>query len=294
LILIAGYSYISETAEKDIHYVKLRQDDHDRQKILDWLTPVDYGPQQSDYLKRRQLGTGQWLLDSAEYQAWLKTNKQTLFCPGIPGAGKTILTAIIVDDLNTRFSKDPTIGVVYIYCNFQRRDEQKIDNLLASLLKQLAESKPSLPGSIRDLYDHHKAKRTRPSFEETSRVLQSLVTMYSRVFFIIDALDECQASDSCRARLLSELFNLQTRHGANIFATSRSIPDITEKFNGNTSLEIRAHDEDVRQYLDGRISQSESKLLKTYCEEIKTEITNVVDGMYVPSHVVLVDKLTPA
>jgi hypothetical protein len=36
-------------------------------KILDWLTPINYDPQQSDYLKRRQPGTGQWLLDSAEY-----------------------------------------------------------------------------------------------------------------------------------------------------------------------------------------------------------------------------------
>ena len=66
-------------------------------KILDWLTPVDYGPQQTDNIRRRQPGTGQWLLDSAEYQTWLKTSKQTLFCPGIPGAGKTILTSIVID-----------------------------------------------------------------------------------------------------------------------------------------------------------------------------------------------------
>jgi hypothetical protein len=132
------HSYISETAEKDIHYMKVRQDDQDRQKILDWLTPVDYGPQHSDYLKRRQRGTGQWLLDSAKYQTWLNIGKQALFCPGIPGAGKTILTSIIVDDLITRFQNDPTVNIVYIYCNFRRKDEQKIDDLLASLLKQLA------------------------------------------------------------------------------------------------------------------------------------------------------------
>jgi hypothetical protein len=38
-----------------------------------------------------------------------------------------------------------SIGIAYIYCNFRRQDEQKIDDLLASLLKQLAESQPSLP-----------------------------------------------------------------------------------------------------------------------------------------------------
>jgi len=35
----------------------------------------------------------------------------------------------------------------------------------------------------------------------------------------------------------------------------------------------------VRQYLDGRILQSAQKLLETYREEIKTQITEVVDGM---------------
>src|SRR5580700_3936070 len=149
------YSYISETAEKDIHYMKVRQDDQDHQKILVWLTPVNYSPQQSDYLKRRQSGTGQWLLDSAEYQTWLNIGKQTLFCPGIPGAGKTILTSIVVDDLNTRFLADQNVGIAYLYCNFRRRDEQSAEDLLASLLKQLTREQFSLPDRVKTLYDQH-------------------------------------------------------------------------------------------------------------------------------------------
>lgn len=41
-----------------------------------------------------------------------------------------------------------------------------------------------------------------------SRTLQSVADLYSRVFIIIDALDECQASHGCRARLLTEIFAL--------------------------------------------------------------------------------------
>jgi hypothetical protein len=94
------------------------QEDQSRQTILHWITPIDYAPQQSDFISRRQAGTGQWLLDSAEFMAWLQTGKQILFCPGIPGSGKTILTSIVVDELITRFETSGNIGIAYLYCNY--------------------------------------------------------------------------------------------------------------------------------------------------------------------------------
>ena len=254
-------------------------------EILNWLTRIDYGSQQSDYSRIQQAGTGQWLLDSAEFQEWLKTSQKTLFCPGIPGAGKTILTSAVVNELTKRFSTDLRIGIAYFYCNFQRKHEQKTHDLLASLLKQLAESYPSLPGSVKDLYDRHKAKRTRPSLEEISRTLHSVAAKYLRVYIIVDALDECQALDGCRAGLLSELFNLQKRHRANILATSRFIPEIVNKFKGSDLLEIRASREDVERYLEGHMGQllyfvQQNQQLQT---DIKIGISEAVDGMYVSS-----------
>ena len=166
------------------------QENQEHKTILDWLTPIDFVSQQNDFIARRQEGTGIWLLDSTEYQSWRETKEQTLFCPGIPGAGKTIITSIVVEELTTRFRNNKSVGITYIYCNFRRQDEQKIYDLLASLLKQLAESQPSLPSTVKELYNRHKTKRTRPSLEEISRSLQAVTTLYSRVFIIVDALDE--------------------------------------------------------------------------------------------------------
>lgn len=51
------------------------QHTQENQTILDWFTPFDYGPQQSDFISRRQQGTAQWFLESREYQAWLGTQE---------------------------------------------------------------------------------------------------------------------------------------------------------------------------------------------------------------------------
>ncbi|KAH7317216.1 hypothetical protein BKA65DRAFT_356795, partial [Rhexocercosporidium sp. MPI-PUGE-AT-0058] len=250
--------------------------------IVDWLTPIDYGPQHSDYFKSRQPGTGQWLLDSPEFHAWLGTDEQTLFCPGIPGAGKTILTSIVVDYLYSKRQIDPSIGIAYIYCNFRRKDEQKIDDLLASLLKQFIQEQSSVPDSVKTLYNQHKDRRTRPSLDEICKTLNSAITYYSRAYIVVDALDECQLSNGCRSTFLSNIFSLQAKTGAKLFTTSRPIPDIKELFRGCLSLEILASDEDVGKYLNGHMSQLPKFVLSKpkLREEITTEIVKAVEGMF--------------
>ena len=265
-----------------------RQDNRDRQlrheehqAVVDWLTSVEYASQQSDFISRRQEGTGQWLLDSAEFRGWLNQKQQTLFCPGIPGAGKTMITSIVVEALCKKFGNDGSIGIAYLYCNFRQQQDQKPADLLASLLGQLVQRQPSVPNNIKSLYECHKVNRTRPSFNEISEVLQSTMASYPRTFIVIDALDECGIFDGGCRQFLSEIFKLQAKTGSSIFATSRFIPDIMEEFKGSPSLEILADDGDVRRYLDGHMSQLRPFVSRKpdLQEEIKTEIVKAVDGM---------------
>ncbi|EAQ88564.1 hypothetical protein CHGG_05183 [Chaetomium globosum CBS 148.51] len=128
--ILAQVSKIQESVAVVTAKMKTKEELH----TLNWLTSVDYADQHNDFIRRRQEGTGQWLLDSAEFQAWLNTDKQTLFCPGIPGAGKTLITAIVINHLQSRFRDDQSTGIAYIYCNFQRQDGQKPEDLLAQFL----------------------------------------------------------------------------------------------------------------------------------------------------------------
>jgi hypothetical protein len=158
-------------------------------------------------------------------------------------------------------------------------------DLLATLLKQLVQEQSSPPEKVHSLYTRCNNKRIRPSFQEISEVFQAIVAGYSRTFIIIDALDECQVPDGGREKLLSTIFDLQAKAGANLFATSRHIPGILETFQGSILLEVRASYEDVRGYIDGQMSELPHfvKNNPELQEEIKTEIVKAVDGMYVVS-----------
>lgn len=279
----------TSATREDVAHIKSELVKEQDLEILNWLTSVDYGPVQSDYLSRRQPGTGQWLLESIEFQDWLAISNRTLFCPGIPGAGKTIITSIVVDDLSSRFDIDSNIGMAYIYCNFQRQNKQSIDYLLASVLKQLTPPHSSQLDNVKSVYDRHKKKRTRPSLEEIVQLLDSVVGIYSRVFIIVDALDECQVSDGCRLKFLSALFELQIRHRINIFATSRFIPEVTEHFKDSKTLVIYAKTDDVAKYLKDHMHElpyfvQQNQQLQ---QEIVTGILSVIDGMFLLSSIYL-------
>ncbi|RYP20379.1 hypothetical protein DL765_002837 [Monosporascus sp. GIB2] len=143
-----------------------READEKRQEILNWPTPLNYAAQQRDFYSRARPGTGQWLLGSEEYQRWVMLSNQTLFCPGIPGAGKTTLTSIIIKIYTTVSFPTPRLGIAYVYFNFNLKDEQDLQGLLSGLLKQLAQIQPSLPATLQDLHERREIERSRLPLKE--------------------------------------------------------------------------------------------------------------------------------
>ncbi|KAK6524489.1 hypothetical protein TWF281_011396 [Arthrobotrys megalospora] len=262
--------------------IKSKLDRDEDLEILAWLTNIDYGPRHSDILRNRQLGTGTWFLDCDEYQSWFSGEEnEILFCPGIPGAGKTTLTAIVVDHLTTLFSDDQTVGFAYIYCNFKQIQEQKNEKFLSSLLKQLAQTQSPLPDAVRKLYKQHSIRKTKPSSDEIRKVLHVVADTYSKTFIIIDALDECQEDDNCRTEFVSTLLQLYEEvDSVKLFVTSRPIPSIEEEFRGDPTKEIRADDEDVRKYLTCEVSSSKNSKLRECGDLVIAEILKAVDGMF--------------
>lgn len=175
------------TVDKGVNGPIVWQDAQERLQVLDWLTPDEYANLQIDLVGRRQAGTSQWNLDTAEFISWVDKEKQTLLCLGMPEAEKPVVTSVVIDHLTTRLRTCRDVGNMHLYYDHGRQPEQKTDDLLASILKQLVQAQTCLPGSLRALHATHKIKHTRPSFVDISSVSDFVVALYYRLSRHLDA-----------------------------------------------------------------------------------------------------------
>jgi hypothetical protein len=190
-----------------------------------------------------------------------------------------------VNWLRKQFKGEATFGIACIYCNYKEKDAQTPANLIASLWMQLVEDRSSLSTDVKDLYDDCVNRGTRPPLSEVSKVLQSEITKYTKVFIVLDALDECSESDGTRQIFLTEMRKLIPN--ISLLVTSRDITSIELEFQTAARLEIRANDEDIRSYLKSRI-EGQPQLARhiekdpTLRGEILDTIVEKANGMYVP------------
>ncbi|CAG9999075.1 unnamed protein product [Clonostachys byssicola] len=249
-------------------------------KILDWITNITYGNEHSDIRNKRLPETSEWFLKTKEYHDWINNSGKTLYCEGMPGAGKTIIASVIVDDLD-RSQKEN--GIAYVYCNYKRGEIQTVESLLKTMLRQLLQTRLPLPEPVKSLYDEQESRQTRLTLEETRGLLRSTVASYPRVFIVIDALDECIGPDDCRSRYLQEIQELQVFYAVNVLATSRPLPEVRKMppFKDSTLVRLQGHDEDIQKYLDDRVSRLSSFVQQDIGLQltIKGRIQKIVNGI---------------
>ncbi|RVD85073.1 uncharacterized protein DFL_003404 [Arthrobotrys flagrans] len=77
---------ILDQLSDDIKTIKSKLNKKEDIEIFNRLTPIDLDGQQTDYFNRRQPRTGRWLLDSTEYQDWLKSCMNVIIAIGIQRA----------------------------------------------------------------------------------------------------------------------------------------------------------------------------------------------------------------
>jgi Cdc6-like AAA superfamily ATPase len=260
----------------------LKDDTATRHKhdLMKWICPVDYHVQQQDFIDRRQAGTGQWFLQDTKFQGWDRSKDATLFCPGIPGAGKTIMAALVVDHLlrSQHVANEP---VTFIYCNYKRQSEQSAKHILSSILRQIIDIQPGIPKLVQDFYKSHNTRRTTLSSDEIRQVLEAISKDLSRLTVVIDALDECETR--ARQEFLSAVETMRVKCEVRLLATSRFLPAIESHstFLGKPKLEVRASDEDLEAYIRSRADElNQLKSKHDLLEKLVSSTVVATGGMY--------------
>ncbi|KAF9774219.1 hypothetical protein IL306_007815 [Fusarium sp. DS 682] len=251
----------NEAIGMEAYFIIWQEEDRRRRsKALDELTKVRYKRIHSEYRERRTLKTGQWLLSHPKFVGWVNGTQRCLWCPGIAGAGKTFLTSIVVDHINT-FSQEQKpdvlpVGLAYAYCEYANQREQSMVSLLCSMTRQLIESETQLINLLQDF--HARTADMAIGVAECTGLLRSLFPFFSKVFLVVDALDEFSSVDQERQNLATHLRDLALSRASNcsVLITSRPSNDIEELFDETSKVVLVPAIEDIASYVDMRTSQS--------------------------------------
>ena len=180
----------------------------DASSLLRWLSPEDreiedYDQELKSAQELRYNGTCQWIRDSPEYKNWLtavsRSQEALLWILGPPGAGKTILSSFIVEDLfsmrDTAFSA--VLFFMFKYANCNRRTQLAA---ACSIVYQLLKSMPSGNGKLHEELVKHKdgsGQEKAKNFDALWRIFCKHANMMNlKIALVVDALDECVEAEA--------------------------------------------------------------------------------------------------
>ncbi|KAI5816118.1 hypothetical protein BZA77DRAFT_369074 [Pyronema omphalodes] len=247
-----------------------------REKVIQWIFKEPVNSRHVHIGSQRKEGTVKWVFETPEYQQWIsKAGSPVLLGCGIPGAGKTVLTSVVIDDL---LSQPNHHAVAYIYFSFSDQATQTPLDILAILTKQLLSQLPSLPSEVLSLYDRHRASG-KPNGEILHEILLSMPARFNdlgrRTFIICDALDETDI-DNQRIEILTLLEELKNA-GCELFLTSRPhSEDVRSTFQDAVQMDVVPDIGDVRLYAKERLAAS-ARTVRIVNESEKLNMDMIID-----------------
>ncbi|PPQ74453.1 hypothetical protein CVT26_001113 [Gymnopilus dilepis] len=243
-----------------------------KHEVAHWLSSITYRTIQHDTLSKHTPGTGWWFLSSSTFNTWLAKSDCILWVTGMPGAGKTVLTSIVVDHLQRLALQGHDIAVLYAY--FRYSDRHTTSDILASLIKQLVEFCTYLPPEVVTTYRHHLKAQNQLSEDEMLDLFRQLSPAFGKIFIILDALDE--VLEQLRSSLLRRLVVLPIH----LLVTSRPI-DVSLSLESTRKLTKCSigtlTEKDIETFVTSsirknlhlrRVLEGDDSLLKTICGRV--------------------------
>ena len=196
----------------------------------------------------------------------------------------------MIEHLSALYELSAETGITFAYCNFQ--ESRTTMTYIRLALKQLCQTMQSLPPKLQEVYEQHYSNNSQPRLDELRTVFLAIIQQFGRIFFMLDALDECpleQRKELCEF-ILSIVDTTGTSQGiVKLFVTSRKESDIERAFQQQSipTIEVEAAkvDNDIKAYVEAQIElRLQNGSLRLRDTSLKDRILNVLTskagGMY--------------
>ncbi|KAK4219149.1 ankyrin repeat-containing domain protein [Rhypophila decipiens] len=198
--------------------LKLSESEAYRQKlkihcqILDSFSKYDY---ETTWKELRKVGNTGLLRATPKYASWKsELSSSTLLWRGKLGAGKSVLMANIVDDLNLHVAGS-SVPVAYFFCRHDIAESLKARTVIGSFTRQILRPFPDL-----GTQDTIGETIPIPDCDRILSVLRTTLPSSFGAYFVLDGLDECPEKE--RFTILAQLRTLQQIFGLLVCLSSRS------------------------------------------------------------------------
>lgn len=272
----------------------IAQSPQTRAKIQKWLSPSEYAAESSDYNKHLRSycpHTGEWLRQSSSYLAWHHETKSALWVNGIPGSGKSVVAASLINDMLDN-EKAPVLYFFFRYANLANRTPKQ---MIRDWLSQLLNHSPSLQLQLKDLieknHDHEAV-----TFETLWSCFNSAATALPGLYCVADALDEMEGGNEW---ILPKLVSLGRQRPATlkVIITSRQSPHIVnvlkEPLVTSISLERGLIDQDIATYINHSISTQPAMGVQVEQSQlVKDTIQRKANGLFIYAKLMMDEVLS--
>jgi len=249
-------------------------------KIRTWLQPTEYSNEGGEFKKHLAShlpGTGDWLFSSDAYRQWHRgssPDRGLLWIRGIPGSGKSVFAASIVDQL-----RQEQCPVLYFFFRQIIDANHSPMAALRDWLHQLLVFSPPLQAVLKDYVDEKGNRRDLESLSSADlwRHLRDATIYIPKVYIVVDALDEMDQTKDLEPFLQSLAALAGWRPSqVKVVATSRPVAYVEKTLRTANAFHIRLEerqvDIDIATYVKHKLS------LSTISTEMQAHIRAAVPG----------------
>jgi Ankyrin repeats (3 copies)/NACHT domain len=197
-----------------------------QKSLIAWLSPASSEDRHDEALKAQYPGTCRWIFDTHEFADWTAQGGWMLWVHGIPGAGKTVLTASTIKRLQDDICPDEAIA--YFYFDHRNADSQTTRDFLATIIVSLIGRSTAFLEAISKGLNSARLAGRSPTTNLLEQCLVDSIQHFETIYIVVDALDESSMPD----QMMEQLIGLRdpAHNRVKLLVTSRTNAHVQEFF----------------------------------------------------------------